>query len=68
MCASAISPQVAGDGFSLLDRAVLEHNMASLAQIYSNIPLPELGAVLGLEPDRAEKVRRVRVTQPTCTR
>lgn len=51
-----LAVQVAGDGFSLLDRAVLEHNLGAMAQIYSNIPLQELGAVLGLDPDRAEKV------------
>jgi hypothetical protein len=56
-CAAGCFVQVAGDGFSLLDRAVMEHNLISTARVYCNISLAELGAVLSLDADRAEKVR-----------
>lgn len=47
---------MAGDGYSLLERAVIEHNMVSVARVYCNISLAELGTLVALEPDRAEKV------------
>jgi hypothetical protein len=55
--------QVAGDGYSLLDRAVMEHNLISTARVYSNISLTELGAVLALDADRAEKVAAAMITE-----
>jgi COP9 signalosome complex subunit 4 len=55
--------QVAGDGYSLLDRAVMEHNLISTARVYCNISLAELGAVLALDADRAEKVAAAMITE-----
>lgn len=47
---------MAGDGYSILDKAVMEHNLLSIARIYANISLGEVAAILSLEPEKAEKV------------
>lgn len=47
---------MAGDGYSILDRAVMEHNMVAVSRIYHNISFAQLAAVLALEPEKAEKV------------
>ncbi|XP_043205549.1 COP9 signalosome complex subunit 4-like isoform X2 [Amphibalanus amphitrite] len=44
------------DGSTLLDRAVVEHNILSASKIYSNISLESLAALLEVSPRRAEKV------------
>jgi len=48
--------QVAGDGYSILDKAVMEHNLIAIARIYENISIDEVAAILSLEPEKAEKV------------
>lgn len=42
------------DGSTVLDKAVLEHNLLATSRLYANIPLPSLGALLGVDADRAE--------------
>lgn len=54
---------MAGDGYSLLDKAVVEHNVAAAANIYRNISLEQLGALLGLEAERAERVAAAMITE-----
>lgn len=44
------------DGWSILDRAVVEHNILSTSKLYNNITLDELGALLGIPPHKAEKI------------
>eukprot|EP01113_Clastostelium_recurvatum_P013710 TRINITY_DN17328_c0_g1_i1.p1 TRINITY_DN17328_c0_g1~~TRINITY_DN17328_c0_g1_i1.p1 ORF type:complete len:419 (-),score=82.18 TRINITY_DN17328_c0_g1_i1:146-1375(-) len=44
------------DGTTVLDRAVMEHNLLSASKIYNNITFEELGSLLGISPERAEKV------------
>ena len=48
--------QVAGDGYSILDKAVMEHNLIAIGRIYENICITEVATILGLEPEKAEKV------------
>ncbi|KAL7750256.1 hypothetical protein RI367_004429 [Sorochytrium milnesiophthora] len=44
-----------GDGTTtVLDRAVIEHNLLSASRIYENISFDELGAMLHISPDQAE--------------
>ena len=43
-----------GDGSTVLDKAVLEHNLLAASRLYQNIPLASLGSLLGVEADRAE--------------
>eukprot|EP01111_Echinosteliopsis_oligospora_P004221 TRINITY_DN1672_c0_g1_i1.p1 TRINITY_DN1672_c0_g1~~TRINITY_DN1672_c0_g1_i1.p1 ORF type:complete len:399 (+),score=139.35 TRINITY_DN1672_c0_g1_i1:55-1251(+) len=44
------------DGSNVLDRAVMEHNLLSASKLYNNITFAELGALLEITPDKAEKV------------
>ncbi|CAI5974444.1 unnamed protein product, partial [Closterium sp. NIES-64] len=43
-------------GSTVLDRAVIEHNLLSASKLYTNISFEELGALLGIAPHTAEKV------------
>jgi COP9 signalosome complex subunit 4 len=42
------------DGSTVLEKAVLEHNLVAASRLYQNIPLESLGALLGVSADRAE--------------
>nr|XP_054773458.1 COP9 signalosome complex subunit 4-like [Lytechinus pictus] len=44
------------DGSSILDRAVIEHNLLSASKLYNNITFEELGALLEIPPPKAEKI------------
>ncbi|EFA84954.1 proteasome component region PCI domain-containing protein [Heterostelium album PN500] len=44
------------DGGTVLDKAVIEHNLLSASKIYNNITFDELGALLEIPSDKAEKV------------
>lgn len=45
-----------GDGYTALDRALIEHNMQVLSKIYMNITFVELGNFLGIKPEQAEEI------------
>ena len=40
------------DGSTVLDRAVIEHNLLSASKLYKNITFAELGQLLSIPPDR----------------
>ena len=42
------------DGYSVLDKALIEHNIVVISRIYMNIKFGELGTFLGINPDQAE--------------
>ncbi|KAF2769465.1 PCI domain-containing protein [Teratosphaeria nubilosa] len=42
------------DGSTVLDKAVLEHNLLAVSRIYQNISFAALGQLLGVDADRAE--------------
>ena len=44
------------DGLTIVQRALIEHNMVAVSQIYSNIYFTALGQLLGLSSERAEKI------------
>ena len=46
---------VMGDGYSTLDKALIEHNIVVISKIYMNIRFSELGNFLGIQPDQAEE-------------
>ena len=46
---------VGDDGLTVLSRAVSEHNLLSASKLYNNISVAELGALLGVGSDRAER-------------
>lgn len=43
-------------GSTILDRAVIEHNLLSASKLYNNITFEELGALLEIPPSKAEKI------------
>ncbi|GAP84943.1 putative PCI domain-containing protein [Rosellinia necatrix] len=43
------------DGSTVLDKAVVEHNLLGASRLYSNIGFDALALLLGLEPHRAEE-------------
>ena len=47
---------VLGNGLTVLDQAVLEHNMVAISKIYNNISLSELGLLLEIDATKAEKI------------
>ncbi|KAF8024352.1 hypothetical protein BT93_F1516 [Corymbia citriodora subsp. variegata] len=44
------------DNFTVLDRAMIEHNLLSASKLYKNISFDELGTLLGIPPHKAEKI------------
>ncbi|GAQ90122.1 hypothetical protein KFL_006030050 [Klebsormidium nitens] len=51
------------DGSTVLARAVIEHNLLSASKLYTNITFLELGALLGIAPDKAERIAARMVAQ-----
>lgn len=47
---------VTTDGQTVLDRAILQHNVLAASRVYKNMRLPELGKLLEVTPERAEKI------------
>lgn len=43
------------DGYTVLDRALIEHNIVIISRIYMNITFKELGNFLGITPAQAEE-------------
>ena len=52
-----------GDGLTVLDRAVIEHNLLAASKLYVNIAVGELGTLLGIAPQRAEKIAATMVVE-----
>lgn len=44
------------DGYTVLEKALIEHNISCLSSIYMNITFVELGNFLRIKPDKAEGV------------
>lgn len=44
------------DGSTLIDRAVIEHNLLAASKLYNNIKFKELGALCEISADKAEKI------------
>jgi COP9 signalosome complex subunit 4 len=42
------------DGSTVLDKAVLEHNLLAVSRLYRNMYTKQLGQLLGVSPERAE--------------
>mmetsp|Transcript_99984 Transcript_99984/g.288664 ORF Transcript_99984/g.288664 Transcript_99984/m.288664 type:complete len:393 (+) Transcript_99984:213-1391(+) len=47
---------VMGDGLTIMERGVVEHNMIAVSKIYQSIYVNELGLILGVTPEKAEKI------------
>merc|ERR1712151_792827 len=44
------------DGQTVLERAVLQHNVLAASRVYKNMRLPDLGLLLEVPAERAEKI------------
>ncbi|KAJ6217108.1 hypothetical protein RDWZM_008265 [Blomia tropicalis] len=58
-CSNLIKPHqqaVNADGSTILERAIIEHNLLSASKLYKNISFVELGALLEIESSKAEKI------------
>merc|ERR1712194_135331 len=44
------------DGQTVLERAILQHNVLAASRVYKNMRLRELGSLLEVPPERAEKI------------
>ncbi|KAK7507736.1 hypothetical protein BaRGS_00000701 [Batillaria attramentaria] len=51
------------DGSTIVDRAVIEHNLLSASKLYNNISFTELGALLEIPPAKAEKIASQMITE-----
>lgn len=51
------------DGSTILDRAIIEHNLLSASKLYNNITFEELGALLEIQPSKAEKIASQMITE-----
>jgi COP9 signalosome complex subunit 4 len=47
---------IMGDGLTIMERAVVEHNMIAVADLYESIYLAELAWILGVAENKAEKI------------
>jgi COP9 signalosome complex subunit 4 len=47
---------VMGDGLTIIERSVLEHNMIAVSKLYKSIYFTALGNILGVDKRKAEKV------------
>lgn len=54
---------ILSDGSTVLDRAVIEHNLLSASKLYNNISFSELGSLLDISPQMAEKVASKMMTE-----
>merc|ERR1712217_678575 len=44
------------DGQTVLERAILQHNVLAASRVYKNMRLPDLGSLLEVTPEKAEKI------------
>jgi len=47
---------IMGDGLTIFQRALIEHNMVAVSQIYSSIYFGALGQLLGISTERTENI------------
>lgn len=50
-------------GSTILERAVIEHNLLSASKLYNNVTFNELGALLEISPSKAEKIASQMITE-----
>jgi len=51
------------DGSSILDRAIVEHNLLAVSKLYKNIKFQQLGILLDISTEKAEKVASQMISQ-----
>ena len=51
------------DGSTILERAIVMHNMQAASKLYENIQFKELGTLLGISGDKAEKIAATMISE-----
>jgi len=51
------------DGSTVLQRAVIEHNLLAASKVYNNISFNELGSLLDISADKAEQIAARMITE-----
>ena len=51
------------DGSTILDHAVVEHNLLAASRLYNNITFAGLGALLEIPPEKAERIASKMITE-----
>lgn len=51
------------DGLTLLERAIVEHNLLAASKLYKNVSFDQLGALLQIEGRKAEKIASIMVSE-----
>jgi len=54
---------VMSDGCSILEHAVIEHNLLAASKLYNNITLAGLGQLLEIPPEKAERIASRMITE-----
>ena len=54
-------------GWTILERAVTEHNMIAASKLYTNIKFNELGALLQIPPGKAETIASKMISEGRMT-
>merc|ERR1712203_270081 len=51
------------DGQTVLEKAVLQHNVLAASRVYKNMRLPDLGNLLEVPAERTEKIAAKMITE-----
>jgi len=54
---------VMSDGMTILEHAVIEHNLLAASKLYNNITLEGLGQLLEIPPEKAERIASRMITE-----
>ena len=52
-----------GDGYTVLEKSLIEHNILVISKIYMNIRFEEIGKFLGINAEQAEDIIATMVEQ-----
>ena len=58
---------VMGDGLTIVERGVVEHNMIAVSKIYRSMYTSELALVLGVDATKAEKIAAAMIMDGTLS-
>ena len=54
---------ITSEGYTVMEKAVIEHNLQALSKIYDNIKIPELAQLLNMEASTAEMLVAKMITE-----
>jgi COP9 signalosome complex subunit 4 len=58
---------ITSDGFKVNERAIIEHNMLAASKVYNNITFTELGSLLNIDAEKAEKIAAKMIAEERMT-